>query len=160
MDRVLELFYENPNKRFTVRELASKTKIAKSTVHKYLNQLKKENLITGENKPSDSDLFKTGKVFFYIQKMIKTGMIDYIAKYLNPSCIILFGSFRKGESDKDSDIDLFIEATKKTIDLTKFEKKIGHDIQLFIESDINKLPERLFNNVINGIKLKGYFKIK
>jgi predicted nucleotidyltransferase len=82
-------------------------------------------------------------------------------KTLNPSCIILFGSIRKGESDKTSDIDIFVESSvKKSLDLSKFEKKIGHKIDLFIESDLKNLNSNLFNNVINGIKLYGSFKIK
>ncbi len=79
----------------------------------------------------------------------------------HPSCIILFGSFRKGESVKGSDIDLFIESSKKIeLNLNKFEKKLSHDLQLFIEEDIKKLQPRLLNNVVNGIKLYGSFKIK
>lgn len=161
MDSIMEVFYEFPNQRFTVRKLALKTKMPRSTVHKYLSELKKEMLITKENQPSDSGIFKIKKTFFYMQKLFKTGLIEYIDNELNPSCIILFGSFRKGDSVEDSDIDLFVETTaKKKISLTNFEKKLGHKIQLFIEGDINKLPDRLFNNVVNGIKLKGFFKIK
>jgi predicted nucleotidyltransferase len=160
MDKIIELFYENPSKSFTVREISSKTKIPKSTVHKYITQLKKEKMITEENQASDSNLFKTKKTFHYIEKMIKIGLLDQIEKELNPSCIILFGSFRKGESDKDSDIDIFIESSKREINLKNFEEKLGHEIQLIIENDIHKLPDRLFNNVINGIKIGGYFKAK
>jgi len=160
LDKIIEIFYENPSKRFTAREISAKTKIPKSTAHKYMTQLKKEKLITEENQASDSILFKTKKTFHYIQEMIKSGLIDHITKELNPSCIILFGSVRKGESDKDSDIDLFIESTKKSINLENFEKKLGHKIQAFIEDDIKKLPDRLLNNVSNGIKITGYFKIK
>jgi predicted nucleotidyltransferase len=73
----------------------------------------------------------------------------------------LFGSLRKGDSVKDSDIDIFIESSvKKNIELKKFEKKLNHNIQLFIENKINDLPNHLFNNVVNGIKLYGSFKIK
>lgn len=161
MDKILQLFYEYPEKEFTVREIAKKTKIPKSTAHKYLAELKKEGTITKASKASNSDIFKTEKAFFYIKRLFRTGLISFLEETLNPSCIILFGSFRKGESEKGSDIDLFIESTKKQdINLSEFEKKLGHRIQLFIEPDINKLPERLLNNVVNGIKLKGVFKIK
>jgi len=161
MDRILQLFYEYPEKEFTVREIAKKTKVPKSTVHKYLAELKKKDLVTKANKASSTDLFKINKTFFYIKKLFQTGLIEFLEKAMSPSCMILFGSFSKGESEKDSDIDLFIESTKKQdINLSEFEKKLGHKIQLFIEPDINKLPERLFNNVVNGIKLKGFFKIK
>ena len=75
--------------------------------------------------------------------------------------IILFGGIRKGEYDNESDIDLFVESTKKIkIDLSKFENMLKHDVQLFVEKDIKNLPDRLFNNIVNGIKLKGYLKIK
>ena len=33
-------------------------------------------------------------------------------------------------------------------------------IQLFREKNINDLPDRLFNNIVNGIKLSGFFKIR
>ena len=87
--------------------------------------------------------------------------MQYLEKGFNPSCIILFGGARKGEYDKESDIDIFIESTKEAkADLAKFEREMGHLIQLFIEKDINDLNPRLRNNVINGIKLRGYFKVK
>lgn len=159
LDKVLEVFYENPEKIFTVREISKRTKIPKSTVHQYLVQLNKENLIEG-NQASNSEIFKLKKTFFYMNRLYYSGLITFIIEQLHPSCIILFGSFRKGESDKDSDIDLFIESHKKEIDLTKFEKKLKHPIQLFIEKDINDLPDKLFNNIVNGIKIQGYFKIK
>jgi len=160
MDRLLEVFYENPSRQFTVRELASKTRMPKSTVNNYLVQLRKEKLLSKKNQAIESDLFKAKKTFYFIEKMIRSGLIDSIEHDINPSCIILFGSFRKGESDKDSDIDIFVESTKKAIDLSRFEKKLKHMIQLFIEKDINNLPERLCNNVMNGIKLKGFFRIR
>ena len=54
-----------------------------------------------------------------------------------------------------------METTKRIeINISQFEKKLGHKIHLFIDVDINKLPKELFNNIINGIKLIGYIKIR
>ncbi|MFH1592578.1 MAG: nucleotidyltransferase domain-containing protein [Candidatus Woesearchaeota archaeon] len=160
-DKILELFYRNPNYQFTVREIAKETKVAKSTVQAYLKQLKKENLVSKENKAVPSEYFKLKKMNYYTEKIFEVGLIDFLKKKLNPSCIILFGSIRKGESMRDSDIDLFIESHNKSeISLSKFEKKLKHSIQLFTETNIKKLHSRLFNNVLNGIKLYGSFKIK
>jgi predicted nucleotidyltransferase len=159
--RILEEFYENPNKEFTIRELSKSTKIPKSTIQRELKILKNKGLITKENKVDNNLLFKIKKINFYIEKIVSVGLIDYLIEKLNPTCIILFGSIRKGESNNESDIDLFVETPiKKTINLNKFEKKLKHAIQLFTESNINRLPENLFNNVTNGIKLYGSFKIK
>jgi len=160
MDKIMEIFYEYPRKEFTVRELSKMTKVPKSTVQKYLAELKKDKIIE-TNQASDSRIFKIRKINYFIEKIVSSGLIEYLEKELIPSCIILFGSFRKGESDKDSDIDLFVETIKKKeINLEQFEKKLKHKIQLFIEEDINKLQPHLLNNVINGIKLSGSFKIK
>ena len=44
-------------------------------------------------------------------------------------------------------------------DLEKYEKKLDKKIQLFFSEDIKKLPTELRNNILNGIKLRGYLKI-
>ncbi|MEK6823957.1 MAG: nucleotidyltransferase domain-containing protein [Nanoarchaeota archaeon] len=160
-NQILELFYENQNQRFTIREIAKTAKIPRTTAHRVVESLKKQGLINKENSVNENLLFKTKKINFFIEKIVFSGLIEELINKLNPSCIILFGSVRKGESIKESDIDLFVESQlKKHIDLSKFEKKIGHKIQLFIEPEINKLQKNLFNNVVNGIKIYGAFNLK
>ena len=160
-EKILEVFYENPDVVFTVRKIERKTKLPRSTVHKYLVRLKKKNFITKENRAGESRLFKIKKTNFFVEKLELSGLIDELLNTLNPSCIILFGSIQKGESNKDSDIDLFVEsALKKEISLSKYENRLKHKIQLFVESDINKLQLNLLNNVVNGIKLYGVIKTK
>ena len=157
----MQMFFENPQKTFTLRIISKQTKIPLSSVQRYVEQLKKSNLITLSNKAENTPYFKVRKTQFFINKMFTSGLIDYLEKQLQPSVIILFGSIRKGESDQTSDIDLFIETQKiKTVDLSKFEKKLKHKIELHLKENINELPKRLFNNIINGIKLRGYINIK
>ena len=159
--RILELLSEYPNKRFTIREIARKTGTPSSSVQRYLENLKKENIVSKENKLIINNHTKFLKSFFIIDKIYRVGLISYLKEQLNPSVIIVFGSIRKGEYDYESDIDLFVESTvKKEFDLGNFEKKLKHKIQLFVYSNINKLQPHLFNNVINGIKIYGSFKIK
>ena len=160
-DKVLNLIFEYPNHSFTVRELSGKTEIPVSTVQRCLVKLRKEGFITKENQSNINLYYKFRKSLFMINKIYEIGLIDHLTRELNPSVIIVFGSVRKGEYEKDSDIDLFIESSiKKKINLGKYEKKLGHRIQMFIESDMNKLQPDLFNNIINGIKLYGSFKVK
>ena len=160
-EKVLEVFFEHPDKSFTVREIAKLAAIPRATAHKLIKKLKKESFITKDNRAENNLLFTTKKINFYIEKIVSSGLIDELVGRLNPSCIILFGSVRKGDSAKESDIDIFIETPiKKEISLNKFEKKLRHKVQLFVESDINRLQSNLYNNVVNGIKLYGSFKIK
>jgi len=159
-DRILEVFYEYPEKNFTVRKVAEMTDVPRDTVQSYLSDLRKQKLITKNNRAQDSLLFKTKKTCYFIEKIVSSGFVDKIVSELKPSCIILFGSFRKGDSVKESDIDFFVESPiKKKMSLIKYEKKIGHDIQLFLETDIKNLQPKLLNNVVNGIKLYGAFRI-
>lgn len=158
-DKILDLLFEYPDKEFTIREISKKVRIPHSTVQRYIVALKAKGLIK-ENKANQDYYFKFMKYQFITKKIVESGLISYLAK-LTPSCIILFGSAQKGEYVKESDIDIYIETTnKQELKLDEYEKKIGHKIQLFIEPSVDKLPENLRNNIINGIKLFGYLKIK
>ena len=161
MDKILELFFEFPDQKFTIRSIAKTTGIPKSSVQNYLQKFKSAGLVADGNKASNTKFFKIKKINYFIEKLYASGLIGHLNEFFAPSCIILFGSFRKGDSVKDSDIDIFVETIKKIgANLSNFEKKLNHRIQLFKETDINKLPPKLLNNVINGIKLEGFFKIK
>lgn len=160
-DKILELVFEFPNQKFSIREISKKTNIPSSSVQRYLKELRKEGIIDKENKFVISSYSKFLKTFFIIKKMHNSGLIDYIEKTFIPETVILFGAIRKGEYDNESDIDIFIATTKKQkLELKKFEKKLNHKIDIFIRKDIKELPDDLFNNVLNGIKLGGYFSIK
>ncbi|MEK6871916.1 MAG: nucleotidyltransferase domain-containing protein [Nanoarchaeota archaeon] len=159
--KMLEVFYEYPTRRFTIREIEKLTKIPRATVHKQLINLKKEKMITVENQAETTLIFKIKKINYYLEKIVASGLLEELIEKLNPSCIILFGSVRKGESVKESDIDLFVESfVKKEFSLKKFEGILKHPIQLLVNSDMHDLDKELLNNVVNGIKLFGSFKIK
>ena len=160
-DKITEAFFECPNQSFTIRELSKYTKLPKSTAQRYLKILKKESIVDKENKFVVTHYTKFLKTSFIIKKLFQSGLINYLENAYVPSTIIVFGSARKGEYVEESDIDLFIETTKNNpLTLSQFEKKIKHKVHIFTNSDINKLPNELFNNVINGIKLTGYVKVK
>ena len=160
-DKILQLFFEYSNHKFKIREISKLTKVPSSSVQRYLERLKKEGLVSKENRANIIPYFKFNKTFFIIDKLFKTGLINYLEETLKPSTIVVFGSARKGEYEKESDIDIFVESTiKRKLDLKEFEKKLEHNIQLFIRKNIKELPKDLFNNVLNGIKLAGYLKIK
>lgn len=159
-EKILRVYFENPGKSFTVRELSRLTKIPRATVHRKVSELKKEGLLDKDNF-SGNNLFRIKKINYYEEKLFECGLVRYLVKELNPSLIVLFGSFAKGDSVKDSDLDLFVESSvKKNLNLKRFESKIGHSVDLFVEKDIHSLQSHLFNNVVNGIKLYGSFKLK
>ena len=73
--------------------------------------------------------------------------------------IILFGSASNGDDVEGSDIDVFIQAPEKKLNLLQYEKKLNREINLLFEENFSRLSKELKNNVINGIILKGYLKV-
>tara|TARA_Y100000310_G_C20688293_1_gene820537 strand:+ start:3534 stop:4040 length:507 start_codon:yes stop_codon:yes gene_type:complete len=160
-NRVKEYLFNNPSNTKTVRQISKNTNTPVTTTQRYLKVLKENNIIDKENNLKNTPYTKFLKTMFIIDKIHTSGLLDYLTEKLTPDTIILFGSIRKGEYTKESDLDMFIQtSTKKKLSLSKFENTLNHKIDLFIESNISNLPKQLQNNIINGIKLQGYLKIK
>lgn len=160
MDRIMQLIFEERNPG-SIRAIAKRTGLSKSTVLSKLKELRKEGMIKADNSFSGTDYARHVKSAFFVHALHKSGLVEFLAEKYGASSIILFGSVAKGESVKKSDIDIFVESPKKIkVELKIFENKLNHEIQLFVEADIKKLPKNLFNNVVNGIKLYGYFDAK
>lgn len=172
MDKIIELFMKEPEKQFHIREIAKILNISPMTVAKYLKAFEKKKLLTSEKKynhlffkaNSQNQNFKDLKREFNIRKIRKSGLIEYlIEEYNHPEAIVLFGSFAKAENIPRSDIDiLIVSPIEKEINLDKFEKKLSHNIQLFLASKTkikNMKNKDLLNNWINGIVLEGYWEL-
>ena len=166
--RIMELFFEEPAKNFQLRETSRMTGIAVTSTKKYLHELEKEGMLRKNKEtlyPSysaneTSRLFKIQKMQSMMLKIYASELIDFLEDQLHPTCIILFGSVRKGEYTKKSDIDIYIQSTEQELTLTEYEKKLRHKISIIFEPRIQDLSEELFNTVVNGIILSGYLKIK
>jgi len=166
--KIMNLFFEYPSRNFQIREVSRLSKIAVTSVKKYLDELRKEGFVIKDKNtlyPSyisnqQNRMFKIYKQQYFILKLHSSGFIDYLEDELHPKCIVLFGSMGKGEYNYGSDIDIFIQSDEGKINILKFEKILKHKINLFFEGNINKLSKELFNNIINGVKLSGYIKLK
>ncbi len=165
--RILELFIEYPTKDFSVRGLARELKISHATILNYINDLQKLSLIKKKEATlyptyfasTENQKYKFYKKNWLIFKLVETGLIEYIQKEALPSSIIIFGSGAKATFTEKSDIDIFVESNETKLDLTKYEKKINHKINLLFEQNINNLSKELRNNIINGVILYGFIKI-
>jgi len=165
--RILQKFFDFPRKEFYMRELSRRTKIAQTSVINHLKALLREKLIIKKKDgiyPSfkanrDNDMFKIYKKFDLILRINQTGLLNYIYDSCLPDCIILFGSASRGEDVEESDIDLFVQAREKKLNLEKYEKLLNRKISLFFEENFSRLSKELKNNILNGIILKGYIKV-
>ncbi len=164
---ILKLFFVYPTTGFLIREIARKTNIGEPSVINHLNLLLKDKLIMKqESKPyplfkanRENELFKSLKTFDTIFRIKESGLLKYIYDSTLPNVIILFGSASKGEDIEQSDIDLYIQAKEKRLDLQRYESILNRKISLFFKENFLRINKELRNNIINGIILKGYLKV-
>ncbi|MFH1606193.1 MAG: nucleotidyltransferase domain-containing protein [Nanoarchaeota archaeon] len=164
---VLNMFFEQPTRNFHIRELSRILNIPKTTISYHINDLLKKGLITKQKKDTfksfkaneTNELYRFHKRQAFLKKIIQTELLNYLETETTPKCMILFGSFAKAEYDQNSDIDIFIQAKETKTDLTSFEKQLKHKINILFENNPNNLSPELLNNIINGVKLRGFLKI-
>jgi predicted nucleotidyltransferase len=172
---ILNRLFENSYKEYHIRELARDTNISPNTVITITDELKKENLIFKKKDETtnmiiikantDNDLFLVKKKNYNAEKIIKSGLVEYLNESLSYPLIILFGSYSKGENHNKSDMDIFILADEKEkIDLKPFETKLNCKIELFLYSkkeylSLKKSNPELLNNILNGYKLSGVIEV-
>ncbi|MEK6824032.1 MAG: nucleotidyltransferase domain-containing protein [Nanoarchaeota archaeon] len=165
--RVLKVFLNSPIENFRLREIARISKISPPSVMNYLAEFEKKGLIKKiiKNKIPFYSAFRDNPDFILYKKMSilfelnESGLINYLWEKLSPEAIVLYGSFSRGESIENSDIDLFILGKERFIKLEEFEKKLNKNVHILFKKSLKELPSELKNNVLNGIILKGYLKI-
>jgi len=168
--KLLELFFKRPLYSYHFREICRLLRWSPTKVSRYIEILKKENLIIETREKNlltfrankDSENFKNYKRIYNFWKALK------LAKFLEEKledfdAIIFFGSAFRGEDVESSDFDICIIGSKEVkINLESFEKELNRKISLLFIEDLNELKRKnkeLLNNLINGIVLSGYLKV-
>lgn len=165
--KLLKVFFDYPTESLRLRELGRLSGISPLSVMNYLKEFEREGLIRKYKKRGipfyqaerDDGRFILFKKLSIIYELNESGLVDELWERLSPESIILYGSYAKGESVENSDIDIFIIGKEKKLDISSFEKKLNKKIHLMFEPNTGKIPKELKNNLINGVVLKGYLKI-
>ncbi len=169
---IMSQFFEDPNRRFHIRELARILKINHTTIRQYLNGLVKENLLVVE-KTSIYPLYRilfsrkyiNLKLFYNLEKLRKSGILEEMEKNYDLSVIVLFGSYAHSIDYKDSDIDLcIISPIEKEFKVEKYEKILNRkiSIHLFTKESWKKARKKnpgLINSICNGIVLSRELEV-
>ncbi|MBI4016424.1 MAG: nucleotidyltransferase domain-containing protein [Candidatus Aenigmarchaeota archaeon] len=163
-DKLHQLFFSYPMRKFGVRELSRITHLNSKTVMKYLRRMVRKGIAVRIKQKNSYPYYeanrllkkyKLAKSTSLLEKLASSGIIDYLEQKLKPKAIVLFGSAQKGTYLKTSDVDIFIQAKETKIDLQSYEQKLKHEIQLFFEENMSNLTTGLRNNIINGNTLSG-----
>jgi len=175
VQKVMELFYKYPEKEFSLSDVASLAGVAKTNLGEILSHLEKAGFIHVEKlskiwrikASQDNWIFLKNKIAYNLNFIYQSGLTEFLYNaYNHPKSVILFGSFRKGEDNSNSDIDIAIESEdfkeykiQGLRELVEFEKQIGRKIQIH-EFNRDKIDDGLFNNIANGIVLIGFLEVK
>ena len=167
-DRIMEHFFKFPTTKLRVRQIEREVKVPLPSAIRYVKELISERILKktvlsnvtffSANRSSNQYLIK--KKLYNINKLYEIGLVKTLKEeYGNPT-VVLFGSFSRGEDMEKSDVDLYVEPKVKNMDLTKFEKKLGKEIQVFSHNTILSIKNKhLTNNIINGFVLNGYLEV-
>lgn len=170
MYTTLEPFLKEPTKEHYLIDISREIKLAHTSVNNNLKKLVSLDLIKKriERKGSrkfpvyfvnrDNKQFILLKKFYNLDSLYDTGLIDFLEEKITPRCVVLFGSYSRGEDTETSDIDLFIESKTKDLDIVQFERKLKRKIELHFNENFKTYPKELKNNILNGIILSGFLE--
>ena len=168
---VAKIFFQKPSKKMSLAELSRNANLAHTSVLQQIKILIKDKIVQKEVEIKNTRKFpiysaNTNSKEFRLQKQIhnfieikNSKVIEYIEENSYAKCLILFGSYQKGEATEKSDIDLFVQTKSKQINLNTFEKQLGRKIELHYAKDIQQFDEELQQNIINGIVLSGFLEL-
>jgi predicted nucleotidyltransferase len=170
--KVARVFFDEPTKEHYLKEISQKSKLAHTSVNSCLKTLINQKIITKINKKYGNRIFPIYKANYEFEeykfykkidnllRLEETKIIDKIWNQMHPRVIVLFGSYSLGEDLEESDIDIFVETKKTMKEDNDFRKNnyFNRKFSIYSKDSFNKIPERLKNNIINGIVLRGYIR--
>jgi predicted nucleotidyltransferase len=173
--KILETLFSYPEKEFSLSDLAKTSKVAKANIGKILEELNTLELIEITKlsnlwriKANQNNWNFIGlKIVYNLNFIYQSGLVEFLNNHFsNPKSIILFGSFRKGEDNSNSDIDIAIETdeienyqVRGLRELSEFENQIKRNIQIHLFNKKN-IDINVFNSIANGIVLIGFLEVK
>ncbi len=159
----LSPYFEDCYREFSVREYSRKIGVSPPTASKMLNEFVGEGFLKKREergfllfRANRRNLVMKNLSHIYWSEKLEE-LIKFIGHESYASSVVLFGSLSKLEVTKESDIDIAVfSKSKKKINIDKFEKKLGREIQIFVFESLEKVNKELRSNIMNGYVLGGY----
>ncbi|MBS3102579.1 nucleotidyltransferase domain-containing protein [Candidatus Woesearchaeota archaeon] len=173
--KAMAWFFSHPDREMSLNDLAEQLRISKTTAKRVVGELAGEGFLTKEvlgriwrikcNQRHPYNFTK--KVSYNLSLIYESGILEAIHKKIeNPRAIILFGSYRKGDDNEESDVDIAVEvldneevriAELGIIPVLGYRKNVPVNLYIFSR---NKIDLNLFANVANGILLEGFLEAR
>ena len=169
---ILKSFFEDPNRKISIRELARILKINHTTIRQHLNKLVKEEFLSCQKQGLYSFyqlVFSKKtlnlKLYYNLEKIRESKVIEDLEKTYDLPVIVLFGSYAFAMDDKSSDLDIcLISNVEKDFLVEKYEKKLNRKVSIHKFSKASfektkKMNSGLVNSICNGIVLSGELEV-
>jgi predicted nucleotidyltransferase len=167
--KILKLFFNGPNTRLHVREVARRSNLTPRGAQNILRSLKNEGLLDNESTDIvnnywgnyNNQKFIGLKRALNLYSLYSTRLISTLESYYkNPKCVVLFGSYSRGEDTGESDIDIAIITSRKDLpDTGKFEDALKRKISIHLIKNVKEETSNFTNALANGIILSGYLEV-
>jgi len=167
--RILRLFFEGSNERLHLREVARRVGLSATGAMKILWSLetegmvkKKQTVVTTEyNGNYDNEKFMALKKSLNFYSLHSSELVSKIVDFYRiPECIVIFGSYAKGENTRESDIDIAVmTGMKEYPQLDIYESDLKRKISLHLINNIQNEEKEFINTLANGIVLYGYLEV-
>ncbi|HLD11021.1 MAG TPA: nucleotidyltransferase domain-containing protein [Candidatus Nanoarchaeia archaeon] len=165
----LEIVNELLNNKNHIRGIAQKLNVNHMTILRKIKELAKENVVDYKEEGKNKTYFlkKTIEAKNYVfsaenyklNKLLKKypilrGIVEKIQKNKKIKLAILFGSFAKGISKPDSDIDVYIDSTDKKVkdEISLIDSKLSIKVGKY--NKFNLLIKEIEKNhvIIKGVE--------
>jgi predicted DNA-binding transcriptional regulator len=165
-------FYAYPLRAIGLADLSRETGLSKSSVRAAVKRLAHEGHVRIETvgnvwriTTQPSRKLSEHKSAYALNLIHDSRLVESIAnEYPNARAIILFGSYRSGEDTEKSDIDIAIElagtapvSVRPYGSMHRFGFRTNVPIQLTLFT--RTIDVNLFNNIANGIVLRGFLEV-
>jgi predicted nucleotidyltransferase len=164
IQKVFELFLDNPSREFHLREMSRMLRISMPTIITATDKLAKDKLIIKEKGKvitkvfanRENNNFINYKRVYNLKKIYDSKLIKHISDIYNyPKNITLFGSYSRGDDIESSDIDIAVITSKKiNPDLEEYERYLKRNISIH-EIDLNTITKEFQASLFNGIVMEG-----
>ncbi len=174
-DKCLFWFFSYPKRKIGLNDLAKLIRSSKTAVKQAVEKLIEIQFLLKEvagktwilSLNFSHPYLITKKVPYHIDKIYESGILEAIHnKYSNVRVIVLFGSYRWGSDDEDSDIDIAVEVLdNKALRIEElgiisqfgYRKNVHVNLHIFSR---NKIDLNLFSNIANGFVLEGFLEVR
>ena len=173
--KVLEWFFAYPTDEFTLNDVYKELDIAKTTARKTVLRLVNEGFLTVRklgklwriNSNQQHQYFITKKIPYNLMLVYASRAVYYVLQQVpSARAIILFGSYRKGDDENGSDLDIAVEVLgDKEMEVREvglirqfgYRKNVKVNLHIFSRS---KVDFNVFTSIANGILLHGLLEVK